>query len=68
VIAEDELPPGVAAFRHSVTPGKEADFAADQANLATNAATFPGNEGTVLFPRTPPVNGCRCCDSERYSS
>jgi antibiotic biosynthesis monooxygenase (ABM) superfamily enzyme len=50
VIAEHELPPGVAAFRHSVTPGKEDDFVADQANLATNAATFPGNEGTVLFP------------------
>jgi antibiotic biosynthesis monooxygenase (ABM) superfamily enzyme len=50
VIAERELPPGVAAFRHSVTPGKETDFVAGQAHIAANAASFPGAEGTVLFP------------------
>jgi antibiotic biosynthesis monooxygenase (ABM) superfamily enzyme len=50
VIAEHELPPGVAAFRHSVTPGVEADFVAGEAEIASKAATFPGAEGTLLFP------------------
>lgn len=43
-------PPGVAAFRHSVAPGRDAEFVAAQSELVTISAGFPGYEGTAVFP------------------
>ncbi|MGH3645167.1 MAG: antibiotic biosynthesis monooxygenase [Mycobacterium sp.] len=42
--------PGVSAFRHDVTLGKEAEFLAVQDRLAGASSTFPGYQGTVLLP------------------
>jgi len=53
LVAGDALPAGVSVFLQSVTPGREADFIATQALLATLAATFPGNAGTIVFPAEP---------------
>jgi antibiotic biosynthesis monooxygenase (ABM) superfamily enzyme len=41
---------GVAVFRHSVAPGKDADFMAAQARLTRVSSRFPGYEGTAVFP------------------
>ena len=44
--------PGVGLFRHTVAPGKAADFVAVQARLVELSSAFPGFEGgTLLAPR-----------------
>ncbi|OBK10447.1 hypothetical protein A5636_15865 [Mycobacterium asiaticum] len=51
VLVEGELPPsGAGVFLHDVTPGKETEFIAAQRDLTSVSSTFPGYEGTVLFP------------------
>jgi antibiotic biosynthesis monooxygenase (ABM) superfamily enzyme len=42
--------PGVSAFRHDVTLGKEVEFLAVQDRLAGASSKFPGYQGTVLLP------------------
>ncbi|WP_099024153.1 antibiotic biosynthesis monooxygenase [Mycolicibacterium palauense] len=46
----DPLPPGLSVFLQTVAAGREAEFTAAQAELAAKAATFPGCEGTAVFP------------------
>lgn len=51
ILAPGELPPGNAGvFLHPVASGKDADFVGAQRDLAQITATFPGYEGTALFP------------------
>lgn len=51
VLAPGELPPeNAAVFLHPVAAGKDAEFIAAQSDLALVTATFPGYEGTALFP------------------
>ncbi|WP_193044633.1 antibiotic biosynthesis monooxygenase [Mycolicibacterium baixiangningiae] len=52
VVLSDEAPPprGVAAFRHDVAEGREAEFVSAQRRLGTAVAQAPGYEGTALFP------------------
>ncbi|BBY18073.1 antibiotic biosynthesis monooxygenase [Mycolicibacterium litorale] len=52
VVLSSEAPPphGVAAFRHDVADGREAEFVAAQRRLGTAVAEAPGYEGTALFP------------------
>ncbi|MGK8521538.1 antibiotic biosynthesis monooxygenase [Nocardia asteroides] len=51
IIIEGELPPpGVGVFRHSVAPGKEAEFQATEARLVAASSGFPGFLGVALFP------------------
>lgn len=45
-------PTGVDAFRHAVSPGREADFAAAQRGLNEASAGYPGFEGAALFGPT----------------
>ncbi|WP_040772783.1 antibiotic biosynthesis monooxygenase [Nocardia pneumoniae] len=56
IIVDGEMPPpGIGVFRHSVTRGKEAEFAATEARLVAVSSEFPGFEGAALFP--PGHNG-----------
>lgn len=51
ILTPGDLPPGNAAvFLHPVAPGKDAEFVGAQSDLALVTATFPGYEGTALFP------------------
>lgn len=51
VLAEGDLPPANAGvFLHTVSPGKDAEFIAAQRDLTLVSSTFPGYEGTALFP------------------
>jgi uncharacterized protein len=51
ILAGSQLPPANAGvFLHSVTPGKEAEFVAAQSDLTLVSASFPGYDGTALFP------------------
>jgi antibiotic biosynthesis monooxygenase (ABM) superfamily enzyme len=45
-------PTGVDAFRHTVSPGRDEDFAAAQRGLNEASARFPGFEGAALFGPT----------------
>ena len=40
----------VGVFLHSVVPGKEAEFIDMQSELTRSISTFPGYEGTAVFP------------------
>lgn len=52
VVLSDGAPPphGVAAFRHDVADGRQAEFVAAQRRLGTAVAQAAGYEGTALFP------------------
>ncbi|QLL05084.1 antibiotic biosynthesis monooxygenase [Mycobacterium vicinigordonae] len=51
VLAQGEPPPADrGVFLHSVAPGKESEFVVAQRNLTLASTTFPGYEGTALFP------------------
>lgn len=51
ILAPGELPPGNAGvFLHPVAPGKDVEFIAAQRDLTSVSSTFPGYEGTALFP------------------
>lgn len=51
VVVDGELPPaGSAVFGHRVLPGKEAEFTAALTELVGRIESFPGYEGTALFP------------------
>jgi len=51
ILTAGDLPPGnVGVFLHPVAPGKDAEFVVAQRDLALVTATFPGYEGTALFP------------------
>lgn len=50
LLAPDAPPPaGIAAFRHQLVAGRNAEFLQSQRELATAASGFSGYEGTVLF-------------------
>lgn len=51
VLAPGELPPANAGvFLHPVASGKDAEFIGAQRDLTMVSSTFPGYEGTALFP------------------
>jgi uncharacterized protein len=54
VITEDAVPPGAGVFRHTVEPGREAEFVAAQSQLAEASSSFSGFEGCCTFA---PVDG-----------
>ncbi len=49
VITDDEVPPGAGVFRHTVEPGRDAEFVAAQAQLAQVSARFSGFQGCCTF-------------------
>lgn len=51
ILAQGELaPPNVGLFLHGVARRKEAEFVTAQRDLTSVSSTFPGYEGTALFP------------------
>lgn len=49
VISDEGVPPGVGVFRHTVVPGREAEFIAAEAQLADASSRFSGFEGCCTF-------------------
>ncbi|MCH9729922.1 MAG: antibiotic biosynthesis monooxygenase [Actinomycetia bacterium] len=51
VVVDGESPPeGIGVFGYTVAAGKDAEFHAAQATIATRTARFSGFEGTAVFP------------------